>query len=180
MFCATCGTSLQGNFCPACGARADQPAAAAVPQPAAVPATDTGLRAGAFLIDVIPAFIAGIVLGWIPILGPMMLGFILCAYWLLRDITGHSLGKIVLGLAVVQKNGASSTQQQRILRNVTIAAGPLLLAIPLGGLFMSPLVAFVIIATETVMLFAKNERIGDMLAGTTVVKTAPQSRSAAA
>lgn len=186
MFCAICGNNVQGDVCANCGARIGQaPAPAMVSSTAglmasAVPATDVGLRAGAYLIDVIPAIIAAVVLGWIPILGGVLLGFILGAYWLLRDIKGASLGKMLLGLHVVRKDGAPSTEKQRILRNITIAAGPLLLVIPLGGLFIAPIVAFILIVTEIVLLLSKKERLGDMLAGTTVVKKAPAAQAAIA
>jgi uncharacterized RDD family membrane protein YckC len=144
------------------------------------PVTDVGLRVGAYLIDVIPAILAGLAVGWIPIVGAVMLGFILFAYWLLRDITGSSIGKLVLGLRVVKKDGSPSGIKERILRNLPIAAGPGLLIIPLAGYAIAPPMAGILILTESVLLLAKNERLGDMLAGTTVVKKAAEVSIASA
>ena len=168
---------MQTEFCPNCGARAGQ---ATAHRMSAGPVTDVGLRAGAYLIDVIPAILAGIAVGWIPIVGAVMLGFILLAYWLLRDITGSSLGKLVLGLRVVKKDGSPSGAKERILRNLPIAAGPCLLIIPLAGYAIAPPIAGILIVTEAVLLLAKKERMGDMLAGTTVIKRAAETNIALA
>jgi len=106
--------------------------------------------------------------------------FVLLAYWLLRDITGASLGKLVLGLVVVKKDGTPSGTKERILRNLPLAIGPAMLIIPLAGYVIAPSVAGIIVLTEIVLLLAKQERLGDMLAGTTVIKKTATARAAAA
>ena len=166
MFCSVCGGPLQGNFCPSCAARGQASAQAG-------PTTDVALRVGAVLIDVIPALIAGGIFGWIPIIGAMILGLVLSAYWLLRDIGGASLGKMLLGLIVVKKDGSPSGTSERILRNVPLCIGPALLMIPFMGYVLAPPIAAILNITELVLLVTKQERLGDMLAGTTVIKKTP-------
>jgi uncharacterized RDD family membrane protein YckC len=166
MFCSSCGTNVQpGNTCPSCGVLAAQAASAAPP-------SEVGVRIGGYLLDVIPAIIAGLAVGWIPIIGAVILGFLLLAYWLLRDITGASLGKLILGLVVVKKDGSPSGVKERLLRNVPLAIGPSMLIIPLAGYALAPPIAGILVLTEAILLLAKKERLGDMLAGTTVVKKA--------
>ena len=171
VFCRNCGSALErGQPCPNCAASAARQAYAAMPVAVSGPTADVGLRALAYLLDVIPMIIVGILIGWIPILGAMIFGFILLGYWLLRDFAGHSLGKMLLGLVVVKKDGSPSETTQHVLRNSTIAIGPALLMIPLIGYVLGPVVSFLCIITEVVMLLVKKERIGDIIAGTTVVK----------
>src|SRR4051812_32141525 len=128
MFCTQCGANFEGSFCPACGQRAGQTTPTGSPMPAgAFPAAipvDVGSRCGAYLIDVIPAVMVAFALGWIPILGAVLDGFVLLAYWLLRDINGASLGKLALGLKVVKKDGSESGTRERLLRNLTLCVGP--------------------------------------------------------
>ena len=178
MFCANCGTAMDSQFCPGCGLKVGEVSA---PSGAAVGvSTDVGARVGAYLIDVIPAVIVAVILGWIPIVGAIMAGFVLLAYWLLRDITGSSLGKLVLGLKVVRKDGQESGTKERLLRNITLVIGPALLIIPLAGMVLAPIIAGLIGLTEAVLLLAKKERLGDMLAGTTVVKKSAAVQTASA
>ena len=178
-FCTNCGSVVPdaSQYCGGCGAKAGQ---ATAPVATTGPSTDVGLRTGAYLIDVIPAVIVSLAVGWIPIVGAIMVGFILLAYWLLRDITGSSLGKLVLGLTVVRKDGSPSGPKDRILRNLSIAIGPALLIIPLAGYAIAPPIAGILVLTEAVLLLSKKERLGDMLAGTTVVKKAAMVNAASA
>jgi uncharacterized RDD family membrane protein YckC len=178
MYCGTCGNSIAGQFCPNCGSRAgmDGGAVGAL----AAPATDVGMRVAAYLIDVIPMVIVSFVLGWIPIVGAVMLGFVLVAYWLLRDITGNSLGKILLGLKVTTRDGQESGTRERLLRNLPLIAGPALLIIPVAGMVIAPVVAGLVLTVEGVLLLAKKERLGDMLAGTTVLKKDRLAQAASA
>jgi uncharacterized RDD family membrane protein YckC len=132
-------------------------------QPA--PAT-TGQRLVTYLVDVIPAIILAVLTGWIPIIG----GVVLASYWLLRDVTGASLGKLLLGLRVRKRDGSEIDAGSRVLRNVTIALGPSLLIIPLLGYALAPPVACVLILIETIMLLTQGERLGDKFAGTAVFR----------
>src|SRR6266849_5487997 len=92
-------------------------------------AASKGQRAGAYIIDVIP---------------PLIVGFSLAPYWLLRDITGASIGKLLLSLRVVAKDGQEASVGKRILRNLPLAIGPSLLIIPLLGYIIAPTVAFLV------------------------------------
>jgi len=176
MFCSNCGAIMEGELCSSCG-----PSVGATASGTSVgPVTDVGLRAGGYLIDVIPSVLMGLAIGWIPIVGAVILGFLLLGYWLLRDITGSSIGKLILGLQVVKKDGTPSTAKERILRNLPIAIGPAMLIIPLAGYVIAPPIASILIVTEAVLLLAKKERLGDMLAGTTVVKKAGAKNVASA
>src|SRR5665213_353922 len=125
------------------------PPFAAVP-PMQLEVADKGIRAAGYLIDVIPACIFGL-FGFIPIVGAMIAGFLLLPYWLLRDITGRSLGKMMLGMEVVRADGSPAPVSARILRNLTIAVGPGLLIIPLLGYVLAPPVGGLLILTEIVM-----------------------------
>ena len=128
-----------------------------------------GIRAAGYLIDVIPACILGL-FGMIPIIGVIIAGLLLLPYWLLRDITGRSLAKMLLGLEVVKKDGSPASMGARILRNLPIAIGPAFLIIPLLGYFIAPIVAVPLMLTEMIMLLTQGYRLGDRLAGTTVVR----------
>jgi uncharacterized RDD family membrane protein YckC len=94
---------------------------------------------------------------------------------LLRDLTGASLGKKALGLLVVKKDGTPSGTKERLLRNVPIAIGPAMLIIPLPDSIMARIIAGFLILIEAVLLFVKKERLGDMLAGTSVTKVPDDS-----
>jgi uncharacterized RDD family membrane protein YckC len=128
-----------------------------------------GIRAAGYLIDLIPACILAL-FGMIPLLGPIIAGLLLLPYWLMRDITGRSLAKMLLGLVVVNKDGSPAPIGARILRNLPLAIGPGLLIIPLLGYVLAPVVAFLLVCTEIVMLLTQGNRLGDRLAGTTVAK----------
>jgi uncharacterized RDD family membrane protein YckC len=181
MFCTSCGTSFEGQFCPSCGTRAGAAsggaAASGVPGGAAaasvaLPAIDSviGLHCGAVLIDAVPIIIVSLILGWVPIAGGMLVGLISIAYWLLRDINGASPGKMLLGLKVVRKDGSESGTQERILRNVTLIAGGVFALIPLAGLVLGPAIGLAMGIVELVFLLTQKERLGDRIAGTTVVR----------
>lgn len=180
MFCTSCGTSFEGQFCPSCGTRtgtapggtAAGGTGGAAAAGVVLPAIDSviGLRCGAFLIDVIPILLVTVILGLIPIAGGIIAALISIAYWLLRDINGASLGKMLLGLKVVRKDGSESGTQERILRNITLIAGSVFMLIPLAGLVIGPAVALCVGILELVFLFTQKERLGDRIAGTTVVR----------
>lgn len=138
--------------------------------------TNAVLRAIAFFIDVMPAIVASYALGWIPIVGNVLLGIVLLDYWLLRDITGNSLGKMALKLRVVKGDGSSSNLKERILRNVPFAIGPALLMAPMISTKVSLAVSGIIALIEGVFLWVKDERLGDRLAGTTVAKKEVEKR----
>lgn len=171
MFCTTCGAAVNeagGPFCPACGGGVSARIAAADNRSNLVLA-DKGIRVAGYLLDVIPAMVLGLV-GIIPIVGVIIAGFLLAPYWLLRDIAGASLGKLVLGTKVVRKDGQPASAGARVLRNLPLAIGPALLIIPLLGYVVGPSVAVIIVLTEAILLLSQGDRIGDRLAGTTVVR----------
>lgn len=127
------------------------------------------IRALGYVIDLLPTFLA-IPFFLIPILGQIVAGALLCAYWLLRDINGASLGKLALGCRVATiRNGEDSLPKHRIFRNLTLAMIPLSLTIPFIGFFLVLIVGPIIIGTEAICLLAIGKRIGDMIAGTTIV-----------
>jgi uncharacterized RDD family membrane protein YckC len=127
------------------------------------------IRALGYLIDLLPTFLA-IPFFLIPILGQIVAGAILCAYWLLRDINGASLGKLALGCRVATDSGGQeATPKDRIFRNLPLAIIPLSLTIPFVGFFLVLLVGPVVIVAELMCLLTKGQRVGDILAGTTVV-----------
>jgi uncharacterized RDD family membrane protein YckC len=109
----------------------DEQAAPELVRPA-LPLADKGTRVVGYLIDVVPTLLIGL-LGLIPIVGIMLKGLLLCPYWLLRDVTGSSLGKLVMGSRVVLKDGREAPVSARILRNLPIAIPGGLLVIPFLG-----------------------------------------------
>ena len=130
---------------------------------------DKGIRVAGYFIDVLPTLLV-IFVAWIPIMGLIFAGLILVPYWLLRDITGASLGKLLLGLKVVGRDGRPASTGARILRNLPIAVGPMCMLIPVLGYILTGPVAGIMVLTEAVMLLTQGERLGDRLAGTTVVR----------
>jgi len=146
---------------------ADQPTV--VPQDAAIPASQLGLRITGYLIDVVPACVLGL-FGLIPIFGPIIAGLVLAPYWLLRDIAGASLGKLILGTRIITKNGLSARAGARVLRNVPLAVGPAFLIIPFLGYVLGPAISLLAVLIESILLVLRGERLGDRLAKTIVVK----------
>lgn len=100
-------------------------------------------------------------------------------YILVSDglIDGRSIGKRLAGLRVIGANGSNCTLLQSILRNSTLALGVLLWKLPLVGWAFPILTA----GFEAVILIgsAEAKRIGDELAGTSVVDAARQSSAQA-
>jgi len=129
---------------------------------------DKGVRAAGYLIDLLPALLAGL-FGLIPIVGAVLVGLLLTPYWLLRDITGASLGKLLLGLKVIGKDGSPASKGALVLRNLPIAIGPALMIIPLLGYVLAPIVSMIIMLVEVIFLLTQGERVGDRLAKTVVV-----------
>jgi uncharacterized RDD family membrane protein YckC len=137
------------------------PASAAVPR---TKASNLDRFVGAFIdgIILVPVYI---VLFFIPIIGWIVGAAIGTAWWLLRDAKGISIGKKVMNLEVVSKDGGPATQDQLMKRNFTMAAAAGLGAIPIVGLLGSA-----ISLVEGILVLAKGERYGDTMANTMVVK----------
>lgn len=146
---------------------------AAIPQSASSTSSqvvaDLGIRICAYLIDCIPAMFMGL-FNLIPIAGAVIFGLLATPYWLLRDVTGASLGKLLLGLRVVSKDGSDSTVGQRVLRNLTLAIGPALLIIPFLGIILCAIIGGTIGLVEIIFFLTQRERLGDRFAKTTVVR----------
>ncbi|NLG79689.1 MAG: RDD family protein [Firmicutes bacterium] len=139
------------------------------------PKADLGKRFVAALID---GVIAGILTVVIPILG----GLLGAAYTLTKDALvfqltkdaqwkNRSVGKKVMGLQVVNLGGGDVDMTISLKRNVTLAIGSLLAAIPLLGLLVAPLVGGVLGLIEIVLVLtdAAGRRLGDKWANTQVI-----------
>lgn len=135
----------------------------------AVRPEDKARRIVGFLIDVIPSLVLGLI-NLLPILGWMVHGFLSACYWLLRDITGASVGKMVTGSLVVSENGGPASTGQKILRNLPLALPGFVGMIPIVGILFEMILAVVILAIEVLLFLATGRRLGDRLAGTTVVR----------
>jgi uncharacterized RDD family membrane protein YckC len=143
-----------------------------VPTNAAVPVKGdsmVGLRAAGYLIDLLPSFLIGVI-ALVPVVGQFFAGILLGCYWLLRDVMGASLGKLLLGTEVVDLQGNRPQTSALITRNITIAAGAFLLAIPILGYLVGIIVSTVAFWVEVIMLATQGQRLGDKLAATTVVR----------
>ena len=132
-----------------------------------------GQRFVAYLIDLVPIVVLGVIAGYS--MGTMgqsgTINWVGAAYLLLRDAGGASVGKLIVGLRVVGSDGGRASLGSRVLRNVTLALGPALMAMPLpagiseGGVEgLGSMVAFV----DVVFLLMGGLRLGDRIAGTSV------------
>lgn len=192
MYCSNCGTQTEAPaaFCPNCGNGLDASAAAshggqtatvnpswqtaggvgsssAVGFPPQV--EEKGRRVIAYLIDIVPMLVLALV-HFLPIIGWMLYGLLHALYWLFRDYTGASLGKIALGAYVTSEEGGPSTPAQRVIRNIPLAIPGLIGMIPLIGLPFEALFALVIFGGEALALLLTGRRIGDRIAGTNVYR----------
>lgn len=122
-----------------------------------------------YLIDVLPTLVIGL-LGLIPVAGAIIAGIVLCAYWILRDIGGASLGKLLMGTRVILKDGGEAPASARLLRNLPIGIPGCALAVPLAGYVLGPSCGGLVFLIEAIALLSTGERIGDRLANTQVVK----------
>lgn len=149
-----------------------QAAAATAPdfETGVIPA-DKWLRVAGYLIDVVPAVVIGLI-GLIPFIGIMIAGFFLTLYWLLRDITGASLGKLLLGMRVTFPDGQPSTTGARVIRNLPLIAAPAVMMVPILGYFLVIPTSAIVTLVEGVLLISQGSRLGDRMAGTMVVKKA--------
>ena len=191
MVCPNCGRVLPeiASFCDNCGTVASSRAPAtsglsplavsAFPSPyphtGPVLATSAGLveegrgkRVVGFLIDLIPALLLAL-LNFLPFIGWMFHGLLSALYWLLRDVGGASLGKIAMSSVVYSQDGRPANTGQRILRNVPLAIPGILGVIPFVGVGLH-VFALLLFVAEMFALLLTGRRIGDRLAGTTVVR----------
>jgi uncharacterized RDD family membrane protein YckC len=164
MACAGCGIAFEGEYCPDCGTPAGL-SGKAKPDTSLI-----SLRGCAYLIDAIAGALVSFGLSWLPFAGIVLSGFVLAAWWLLRDIPGASPGKRLFGLTVVRQDGSPADKRARILRNITLIPGPLVTLIPLGGLFTGPALAIGLLLVEIGFLLVRHERLGDRIAGTMVIR----------
>jgi uncharacterized RDD family membrane protein YckC len=143
----------------------------------AVPRRD---RLEASVIDLLPFFGVVVLVGFVApsvtqttafIIGSRM---VFGAYLLLRDLAGGSAGKRARKLRVVNADGQPAEGTQLFLRNTTIAAVPFCADVPIAA----PL-SLVLLAGEIVMLLVRGHRLGDMLAGTSVVRLPPAAAAPA-
>lgn len=122
----------------------------APPTYANAPVASAGARIGAYLIDVILM----VLVGWVPILGLL----VVVAYLLMRDalpfLDGQSIGKKLVGIRAVDENGAALTGNYgpSVIRNVV-------LIIP-----FFPLVELIVLLTNS-----ETRRLGDQWGKTRVV-----------
>lgn len=164
-FCVNCGTSLQPLGVVSAGGGI---AVVAAPvQEAAVQPEALGKRVVSYVIDCLPA-VAFIFLSAIPFIG-ILFAVLHCAYWLLRDITGSSLGKMITGSVVVSSDGSPASGAQKVGRNVFLALPGLFGLIPLFGWLVELPLMGAIILLEVGFLLATGRRFGDRIAGTTVI-----------
>lgn len=95
------------------------------------------------------------------------------AYLLLADglFDGRSVGKKLIRIKVVSSSGGPCTFRDSIIRNGTLAVGYVLALLPWIGRLTLPAV----MAVELIFLVGSREgrRIGDELAGTTVLEDRP-------
>ena len=127
------------------------------------------LRCLGYLVDFAPTVCVSVLLYWLPLGWGRFAGILLLLWWLLRDISGASPGKRMFGLRVIAISGAQTTVAQRIVRNATLIAAPVLMILQLNESSVA-LVPVGTILFETALLLTLGRRLGDRIAGTDVVK----------
>ncbi|WP_440765550.1 RDD family protein [Natronorubrum sp. DTA7] len=124
-----------------------------------------GQRILAFLLDgLIMGLLGGVVIGLGAILGDIAFLFlslisfvgVLVYAFLLEGLYGYTPGKYVLGLVVVKSDGSDCTIGASILRNLLW--------------LIDSLPAFNLVAMVLILLTDENQRVGDLVADTIVVK----------
>ncbi len=182
MRCNNCGAESpeDGRFCPQCGVQLVKAGAAPPPLPTAPPPgppplppagatavqpAGVGARCVEGFIDLVIMFVIGYVLAMLtgqttrdgyhlhglPALLWWLAGFAYFAWF--EGKAGATIGKMVVGLRVVKTDGADCDMRAAVIRTIVR---------PIDYFFMLGVV---------VMAFSKrNQRVGDMLADTVVVK----------
>lgn len=122
-------------------------------------------RLGAFLIDSIlmgllwvPVILAGAALGEIGFLVFTVAGLVATVVYafLLEGLYGYTPGKYLLGLVVTKPDGSNCTIGASILRNLLW--------------IVDALPTFNLVAMVSILLTDDNQRVGDLVADTVVVK----------
>jgi len=122
-------------------------------------------RVGAFFIDSIlmgliwvPVMLAGAALGEIGFVVFTLAGLVatLVYGFLLEGLYGYTPGKYLLGLVVIKPDGSNCTIGASILRNLLW--------------IVDALPTFNLIAMVSILLTDDNQRVGDLVADTVVVK----------
>ena len=169
--CHATGVGDKERYCPQCGSRElvvdPLNTLGAEHEKGTASLADRPRRFGAFLIDLILLIMLSALT---TLLGPIsaLLAF---AYQLFRDAGGASIGKRILGLKVVSKTGKPATPVQWILRNVVFVLPTIALVIPALGFLAESGLEIFIAGIELILILATGSRLGDRLAGTTVVRT---------
>ena len=139
---------------------------------------DPVMRLVSWVIDMLlllVCLVPVIIFGFVPFIGLIIvwLGIPLIAvtYHLMRDITGASPGKSLLGMKVMSRDGREAPNGSRVLRNVLFAIPPVFMILPIIGHVIGGLLGFALVVTELIMLLSTGERIGDRIANTVVLKT---------
>jgi len=128
-----------------------------------------GLRIAAYLVDITIYWFIDI-FTLIPILGAFI-DIALLFYMLLRDFTGASIGKRAFGLRVMDNaSGGPASSNQCIVRNLIFAVPLLVEWMPVFGFFIGSGFLAAIGFVELIMLLTMGRRLGDMIAGTKVIR----------
>lgn len=155
----------QGGYYPGQAA----PLMAMQPSPyAANPNVNPLKRWLAYFLDVLPMGFIHLI-GMIPVVGNIIGGALGILYMLFRDAMGASVGKQIVGNAIVTTAGTVPTKRELVMRNVPLAIPYLFLMIPLIGPIVCLIVGAPIFLAEHIMALLTGLRIGDRLAGTRVV-----------
>lgn len=94
---------------------------------------------------------------WIILMSPIFLYHLGCEFFM----NGQSIGKKILGIKVISENGGRPALSQLMLRWL-LRLGDFTFSFYMGGLF-------------SILLSAKNQRLGDMAAGTLVINLQTKS-----
>jgi uncharacterized RDD family membrane protein YckC len=132
-----------------------------------------GQRVVAFVVDLVGTLVVAYFVGYLLAVAESGMSrggtFAIGAGILLKDILGASPGKFLVGLRVAGTDGKPTNAGRRIARNVTIAFAFFVLSIPAFDHPAIGLTAILIACVDSILLLLQGSRIGDRIAGTSVV-----------
>ncbi len=166
-FCFSCRSPIQDRqvYCANCGARQDEAIGLVAPNPAALPPAGVLLRCLAALLDMVVIFLIGFAVA-LPLgqtsgdgfelkgFGALLFWIIIFAYFVILEMQwGATPGKMLTGLKVLKIDGQAAGLREAVIRTASRVID-----------------YFFLIGVIIMVTSSKNQRLGDLLAETMVVK----------
>lgn len=167
-FCSSCGSPIQDRqvYCANCGARQDGAVGLVTPNPVALPPAGVLLRCLAAFLDMVVIFLIGFAVA-LPLgqtsgdgfelkgFGALLFWIIIFAYFVIFEMQwGATPGKMLTGLKVLRTDGQAAGLREAVIRTASRIID-----------------YFFLIGIIIMAISSKNQRLGDRLAETMVVKS---------